>query len=288
MRSLRPLRVTVLFAIAVVVIAQSAVNAQDQPASQKADPPLVISYTLLNDHLTLHEPVVVIFTAANKTTSPVQLDLGQDLKEGFSFAVTDPNGTRHSLPLLRRQGLSAPGIISIAPGRTYSEKLVLNQWYPFSAPGRYVLKAHLVCPIRIICQGIGQQTDQGSRLTIDIGPRDEAALTETCESLVKEIVGPDEQDATDAALALSYVDDPLAEPYLRSVLFKRRNLDVEVILLEGLGRIGDGRSVGDLAEAAASDDDNVKGYARMALYDIGRRTNDPHVREEINRIMARP
>ena len=285
MRSLHLLRVTVLFAIAVVAAVQGVVSAQDQPASQKVDLPVVISYSLLNDHLTLHEPVVLIFTAANKTRYPIQLDLGQDRKEGFLFAVIDPNGTRHPLPPLIREGISPPGTFSIARGRTYSQKLVLNQWYSFSVPGRYELEGHLARPI-VIGDGIGQQTDQGSRITIDIGPRDEAALTETCESLVKEIVGPDDQNAANAALALSYVDDPLAEPYLRSVLFKRSKL--EVIILKGLGRVGDMRSVGDLAEAAASDDDNVKGWARGALYDIRQRTNDPQVREEINRILANP
>lgn len=292
MRNLRRLCITALFAIAVVAAAQSAASAQNQPARQTVDAPVVISYSLLNDHLTLHEPVVLIFTAANKTNSPIQLDLGQDLKEGFLFAVTDPNGIRHPLRPYMHQGLYAPGIISIASGHTYSQKLVLNQWYAFSAPGRYVLEAHLGCPIGIgPCQGVGQQTDQVSRIMIDIGPRDEAALTKTCESLVKEIVGPNAQDAADAALALSYVDDPLAEPYLRRALFEQSDPDVEDILLKGLGRVGDARSVGVLAEAAKTADDgehNVKGNARLALYHIRQRTSDPQVRDEINRILANP
>ncbi|HEX4022750.1 MAG TPA: HEAT repeat domain-containing protein [Acidobacteriaceae bacterium] len=284
MRSLQLLRVTVLFAIAVLATAQVA-EAQDQAVDQQASWPVLVSYSLPKDHLTLHEPVVLVFTAANKTRYPIQLDLGQDRQGQFSFAVVDPNGTRHQLPLYLREGLSDPGIFSVEPGHTYSQKLVLNQWYSFSVPGRYELEGHLARPI-VIGGGIGQQTDRGFRFTLDIGPRDEAALTETCESLVKEIEGPDGQDAADAALALSYVDDPLAEPYLRSVLFKRSEL--EPVLLKGLGRIGDGRSVSSLAEAAASDDDEVKEWAIMALYDIGQRTNDPQVREEINRILANP
>jgi hypothetical protein len=201
------------------------------------------------------------------------------------FAVVDPNGTRLQLPPYGREGLSETGIFSVEPSHTYSQKLVLNQWYSFSVPGRYELEGHLAHSI-VIGQGVGQRTDQGFRVTIDIGPRDETALTETCESLVKEIEGSDNREAADAALALGYVDDPLAEPYLRSVLFKRRKL--ELIILDGLGRIGDQRSVGALAEAAASGDSEVKGEARIALSEVGRRTNDVKVREEVNRILANP
>jgi hypothetical protein len=284
MRGLYLVCAAVLYANVAGAVAQAPREPQDQPTDQqKVDLPIAVSYSLPEDKPTLHEPVVLVFTVANNTSYPIQLDLGHDYKSGFSFSVVDPNGQLHQLRPLFYSGRSGPGTVSVAPGHNYSQKLLLNQWYAFPVPGQYEFKGHLTQPI-MVGQGVGRQTDRGFRVVIGVGPRNEAALTATCEFLASEIEGHNNQDAADAALALSYVNDPLAEPYLRSVLLTGEEL--ELIILRGFDRVGDQRSVDDLAEEASSKDLVIKQAASRALFEIRQRTTDAELRGKIDRILA--
>jgi hypothetical protein len=94
--------------------------------------------------------------------------------------------------------------------------------------------------------GTERKIDQGFHAAVEIGPRDEAVLSKNCEELVKEIKASNEQKAADAVLALSYLNDSIAVPYLISALFSRRQ--IEPIIIEGLGRIGSQRAIDSLVE----------------------------------------
>src|ERR1700737_5230481 len=65
--------------------------------------------------------------------------------------------------------------------------------------------------------------------------------------------------ALHAALALSYVNDSIAVPYLISVLSSRRHL--EPFIIQGLGRIGGPSSISALIEIYRSNDIEMKGLA---------------------------
>jgi hypothetical protein len=279
------LRYLVVLLLGMVVVGvATAQKAQVGSDVGGTDSSVVVAYSLLDAHLTLHQPVILIFSLTNHTSNPVQLDLGQDSRQGFSFAVVDTAGKRLQLPELVRNGFSALGTVSVQPGHTYSQRLVLNQWYPFPVPGKYEFEGHLTHPL-VLGKGAERQIDQGFHLALEIAPRDEAVLSKTCDELVKEIKVAYEQNATDAALALSYVNDTIAVPYLISVLSSRRHL--EPIIIQGLGRIGGPSSIDALIEVYRSNDVEMKGLAGVALFDICQQTSDSSVREEINGVLGR-
>src|SRR2546430_13394524 len=144
------------------------------------------SYSLPGRQLTRSEPVYLKFGIVNGSSNPVVVDLGQDRKGGYSFVLTRPDGVRLRLPSYSREGLSRIGTLVLQPGETYSEQLLLNEWYEFTAPGRYILEARLIEPI-VAKDGKGVLTDPGFRGDLYIGPRDELVLAKTCDGLATQI-----------------------------------------------------------------------------------------------------
>src|SRR6266478_4873053 len=92
---------------------------------------VAVVYALSDQTISLHQPVIVTFTVQNNTSESIHLELGQDRKEGFQFALTKSDGTKVQLPILIRQGASRIGSLEVHAGETYSQKLVLNEWYEF-------------------------------------------------------------------------------------------------------------------------------------------------------------
>ena len=82
----------------------------------------------------LFDPLYAIFSVQNNTGEVIQLDLGLDRKEAFEFSITSPDGAVHQTGKLQHDpdgGFGAIGNVSIAPGQTYSQRLLLNEWYDF-------------------------------------------------------------------------------------------------------------------------------------------------------------
>lgn len=247
---------------------------------------IVISYSLATNPLTLREPVVLTFTVKNSTKGTVTFDLGQDRKGNYEFWITPPNGMRLKLPQYGHEGMSRVGRLSIEPGETFSQDLILNEWFKFEDVGSYVLQGRLTQPF-VVDAGREEQADPGFRATIDIKPRDEARLISTCDSLADQIDHSSGYEQwAQAALALSYVDDPVAVPYLRRALFARKL--VEPIAIRGLETIGDDESVRALASATDADLPGLTAtLARRALQRIGEHTTDPARKEAIREILQK-
>jgi hypothetical protein len=120
--------------------------------------PIEISYSLPAEQLSLHEPVVMTFSVRNATPADVHLDLGQDRKGGFLLSVTRPDGVKIELQPYSRDGISLAGRVSVGPGQSFTQNIVLNEWYDFQTPGRYLLEARLAEPISIT-DGSGSLAD---------------------------------------------------------------------------------------------------------------------------------
>ena len=231
--------------------------------------------------LTLHEPVILVFSVKNNSSQMISLDLGQDRKGGFSFSITRPDGSKLNLPRYLREGLAAPGSVTVGAGESYSEDILLNEWYDFSIAGNYVVEGRLSQPV---VTALGAETDSGFRETLTIGPRDEVALNKSCGALADQVEGSRSyESAAQATLALSYVRDPVAVPYLRRVLFSDK--PVESIAIKGLEGIQDRASVNVLAEAL---DRKLRDatLARAALVRMERSTTDLQLRQEIDRVLS--
>src|SRR5215471_15181880 len=79
----------------------------------------------------LFEPLYATFSVQNNTNVAVQLDLGPNRKDTFELSITSPDGATHQTGKLNQGELAANGNVLIAPRQTYSQRLLLNEWYDF-------------------------------------------------------------------------------------------------------------------------------------------------------------
>src|SRR5271156_3478938 len=145
--------------------------AQGARIRQQSNNQIRISYSLPKTNLGLHEPVLLTFLVSNDSAKAAVLDLGQDRKGGYIIAVAAPGRPSIELPQYSREGISRIGTISLKPGESFSQQLILNQWYDFPTPGEYKLEARLIQPV--IISNDSEVADSGFRGTIEVGPRDE-------------------------------------------------------------------------------------------------------------------
>lgn len=267
----------------VVVLASSLLFAWPADVRGQAASGVSISYSFPQQQLSLNQPVVVTFMARNESSRPIKLDLGQDRKGGYSFTVTQPDGVRLRLSQYSREGISELSILSLQPSQSFSQRLILNEWYDFKIPGRYQLEGRLIEPI-LFADGTTANRDSGFRDVIEIGPRDVARLETTCKELSEQIEKSTSYgDAAEAALELSYVVDPVAVPYLQRALCAEKL--VEPIAVAGLERIANDVAVRVLISHIETGSSDTAVLARAALERIQKRTSNATLREEIERAL---
>ncbi|HEX8175801.1 MAG TPA: hypothetical protein VF543_11840 [Pyrinomonadaceae bacterium] len=224
-----------------------------------------LSYSLAAERLTLHEPVILNFTARNDSGQARSLDLGADYKANFLFTVKGPDGKTIRLQRLRKGGVSLPGQVTLEPGQSYTQKLLLNEWFEFAEPGAYEIAARLAAT-----QSDGNGSDKASEspefsARLEVAPLDRGRLSQSCAALLKQIKGASSySEAAEAALALSYVNDAVAIPFLEKALSSGKL--VEPIVISGLERI-DGQEAERVlvAAAEAGQDEDVKEMAKAAV-----------------------
>jgi len=242
-----------------------------------------VSFIFENSQVVLGEPVFLIFTVQNNLTQNIKLDLGRDRKEGFLFIVVFPDGRKVQLPQLSRGGIAIKGDLSIKPQQTYTQKVLLNQWIEFSSPGKYSLEAQLANPIKVE-DGKTISTESGFNATLDVNPRDPEQLKKVSELLIQRIIeSTSYEEAADAALALSYINDPVAIPYLQRALTS--NQMVEPIIIKGLERIKDKSSVQVLINIInEKPNSETAALAKTALKKIESQSSDPKVKQMIKAV----
>lgn len=270
------IRLTTTFLSILAVLGTGNASAQEDAAK-------AVRFSLPSPRITLHEPAVVMFQAMNLTSTALQFDLGQDRKQNFLFALTLPTGERIELPRFRKSGLARIGRIVLKPGQTYSQRLLVNQWYDFKDAGLYELEVTLAKPI-LTQNGATLGKPEPFRAVLDIEARNEPTLAKACAEITARIQeSASYEDASEAALELSYVRDPVAVPYLERAL-KAPKL-VEPIAITGLESIGNADAVRALGSALQIQRDNASVLARAALQRIAQATSDPEVRQQVAKIL---
>lgn len=261
---------------------ERAMNHTESNATRMPDK-VTISFSLESARLTLHEPVLLYFTVTNGLSYPIKFDLGQDRKERFLLTVTQPDGATIKLPQLRRDGISLIGTVSLEAGNSYTQRLLLNEWFEFSVAGKYEIAAELENPI-LAYNGTKLKAAYQSLINFEIVPRSAERLTQVCMSLVKRITNSISYEAAaEAALALSYIKDPIAVPYLREAVTAGRM--VEPIAITGLERIGDAEAAGVLISILENGGQETAALARFALSRIEQKTSDSMLKTRIKRIL---
>ena len=250
---------------------------------------VTISYAFTSPGYSLHEPVILRFSLHNDLRQPIRLDLGRNYKEHFLITVTSPNGSRVAVPPLRAQGAARTGLVTLEGGGEFKQNLVLNEWIKFETIGRYEIEIRLAEPVQ---SPNGNPLPDAAQLgvfhgSVEVTPEDPNRLASVCDLLANRVEESSSfEQAWDAALALSFIDDPIAVPYLRKVLHAKRG--VEFAAIDGLERIADPSSVASLISALSmTDDPSTPLKARSALQRIAAMTTDPAEQQSIRDALAK-
>jgi hypothetical protein len=197
--------------------------------------------------------------------------------------LTTPNGqVLHKDPLEGKIDIvtAGNGKIVVAPGGDYKEPLVMNRWFPFESQGKYSLTAKLTSDIETP-DGSFQAETQTAHLLITA--RDPTRLSKICTDLEQqEEMASTAEAAQFPALALSYVNDPIAVPYLARLLSAHTMAFDKAI--PGLERIGNDEVL------LAALNENWGDTAELAARSLGRmqdRIANPRLKETVKKAVER-
>lgn len=226
-------------------------------------PEVSISFACRGPSVTLHEPVYIDLTIRNGLSQAVTFDLGSNQEGNFQLLVIEPDGTRIVPPRIKVGGFQRVGTISLAPAGTFQQALLVNQWYQPSGPGSYELQVK-IADFALKSESGAFLANQASSalLAVQVAPRNPERLADVCQRLEKSALNAYSfQERGDAALALSYIADDVAVPYLGRValsspLLKQTALFglARIANLEGLQQVvkrlgGDGSQLGSTIRA---------------------------------------
>jgi hypothetical protein len=229
---------------------------------------VTILFTIAESRVSLHEPVYIQFSIHNGLDEDVRFDMGLDGKHNFEFSVKKPDGS-----LIRIPTLQYPPYVSgnpaerapLAPGKTFTKTMLLNERYQFPAPGRYVVEARLGGQVETV-SGTPIAPAPAQEIPIQVTARDPERLESVCEELRKGAMNVNAWEASKAVFALSYVDDPIAVPFLGRVL--KESFAGQYDAISGLTRIGNPEAVQILTSYSAKADPELKLQIENALSEI--------------------
>ena len=206
----------------------------------------------------LNEPVLANLRVTNLGDESAVFDLGGDDKENLSVTIKTPGGVSKTVAL-PIGGLHSPGKHLVGAHSTYTQRLVLNEWDDFRQVGDYFVEIALI-------PKAGPKPDRPltAYLHVNIGPRDEGKLRVLAKTLANEALDRrDRGDRDTAALALSYVTDPVAIPDMVRVLQSNRALRKPLVW--ALVRVGGPVALNAVETARQSSDPTVHYDADEAL-----------------------
>jgi hypothetical protein len=274
--------VLVLCCLAIAVVAAES-RIDRLPGAPKS---VAVHFTFQEKVVSLREPVVVVFEVHNGLSQPITVTVGALVRQFFDFSLTTPRGQ-----ILRKEpfgGLvdivtAGDGKIIVAPGADYKEQLVMNQWFPFAAQGTYTLTSTLTSDIETE-DGSFQAEAQTAQLRVN--PRDPARLNKICAELEAQAEAASTVEASQGPTrALSYVEDPIAVPYLARVL-SAHTLSYEMAIA-GLQRIGDDAATEVLLSALHDSYGDIEISASRALSQMEGRIANPRLRETVKQAIQR-
>jgi hypothetical protein len=240
----------------------------------------------IQSSVTLHEPVVVIFSVHNGLPAPITLNLGADNQQYFQFSLVTPEH-RVLQNSWHPRGIdvltSGSGTISLEPGQDYRQPILLSKLFSFETTGTYVLTSQLSTNIDVSDDGALPPLKKTAQLQIT--SRDRDRLDKICAQLAAEAESAGNVEAAHSpTLALSYIHDPVAVPYLARLVY-RHTLEYD-LAISGLERIAND----DAVEALLSEMDDKYGeidiLARQALTRMQNRISNPKLRETVQRSIS--
>lgn len=214
--------------------------------------------------------------ALNTRDAPILLfEINSQAARTANNPVKRPDGSVKEIPgKLPKETLTLLGNFDVEAQKTYTQQLILNEWYDFNNPGVYEISASLMKGRRQV-----EPACLNSRFKIEIMPFDMAQLQQTCSELVETIsqnvhnVG----NAFDAVKALVTVKSPVIVPFLEQAV--KANHAVTSYVISGLEEVGNDEAVRvliSLLEEARTHPDNGEFLqVRNALFAIEKKAKDP-------------
>jgi hypothetical protein len=242
------------------------------------------SLTLPKKQFTRHEPILLKLAITNSSAQPLPVSLGYDREGGFVFTVKRPDGSVIELPRKTvREGLSRVGDFTVGIRETYTQQLILNEWYDFPDPGVYEIAVSLTND-----EAGAEKACLDKRFTLEITPLDTAQLQQVCSELVETIKRSRNNagNALNAAKALLVVKNALVVPFLEEAL--KGNDMVDGLMIYGLEQVGNEQAVKILIPMLQhpNREGNQFLLSRSALMRIQTRTTDPATLELIKTALA--
>lgn len=230
-------------------------------ASERRSADVVLSYRAPQE-VTLGEPVVIEFIATNHLTENVRMDLGWNRVERLTFHVTGPDGgTQRVNPSESGAGgIALLPSLTVKAGRTYLQRIILNEWVAFSTTGTYRVRVEYSGAVATL-DGTARAVLRRQVLEVEVLPRNPDALRRLCELLLPIALEGGER-GLEAGRTLTHVQDSVAVPYMRELIEKEHSRSDAVRNLE---RIGTKEAEEALSALSRSEDADTASLAHAAL-----------------------
>jgi hypothetical protein len=231
-------------------------------------------------------PIYAVVSVQNGPSEAIEFDFGRNSKSSFAFSLTLPDGRLIDVAYPSGGGgLSMITPRSLASGETYKQRLLLNEWYDFSAPGSYTIQLKTDASFQTAAGRIAQPLPI-EKIVVRIGPRDDAQVGRVCRDLLALALadGPG-QERRDAADALSRIQDPVAIPYLKQIIEK--GVSIQQYGIQGLGRIGNAEAIEILIANLSIRDRGLQGRVAFELITLERTTADQQLKARIRASLDR-
>jgi hypothetical protein len=253
-----------------------------------------VNFQPQQQEFTLHQPVVLLLKVHNPLSTAISVNLGRDMREFLDLSVKTPEGKiiqGEKMPFEPEELSVGTGKAEILPGGSYIHELLLNQWFDFDLPGAYFVTISLTENIEVT--GGEEISPKSQSVWITVSPRDAGRLQGVCKDLVSQIAAWQDspnflvQDPS-PSLKLSFVDDPVAVPYLVQALYSKETSIVDADAISGLERIANKAAIEALISALPSKYDDIAVDSKSALSRLESRVTDPELQEEIHAALAPP
>jgi hypothetical protein len=232
--------------------------------------------------VTLHEPVTAVLTVQNGLSWPVTLNLGDDRKNEIVVKTIFPDGNVRSNRVAIHEGLARMGRVTVAPGGSYSQVLMFNDWTDFPLVGPYRLQVEILRPI-VASDGASISIGPFSA-SVKVVSRDAQRLDGLCASALERLSRASSYSAArEATEYLTHVEDPVAVPFLRRAMFSS-SYPVQPLIVQGLERLASPEAVKVLLEALG-EGSSARPEARAALTRLLSRVSEEDVKTEIRQAL---
>ncbi len=267
------------------------------PAASPAQVDYVARFRPDQQSYLLGEPIFCVFTLENTGTRTLAFSyrlpsrvLNRELEQEPRFSVQDEKGRPLADPAPKPcggvKGSVVYGYVTLPPGRTHSERWLVNQWARLASPGRYRLRAERRLPLYLEAPGAdAHQRPVAYALAIneldfEVKPATESDLEAAFAPYRKALDGGTSADFAEAALVVTTLPHLFLLPRLET-LASARSPEGGVArsqALEGLARLGTRQAwqaIAAVARGPAPDrrpgsssrppDDSVRAYAVLLL-----------------------